>query len=119
MSKEQLQPFFVDVIPEGSGIDLEVAGIPCYLTHYSSCGRKDKFNLVGHIHAAWKFQLNMLNVGVDVNHFRPVSEEQVGFFYKAICEFYDRDVWIGYDKINQSHHETRGKKTSYFSKGDK
>jgi calcineurin-like phosphoesterase family protein len=65
---EQLKPYFERIIPEGLGIELEVEGIPCYATHYPTRGRADRFNLVGHIHAAWKYQLNTFNIGVDTNH---------------------------------------------------
>ena len=115
-SDEQLKPYFEQIIPEGEGIELEVNGLPVYLTHYPSRGRADRFNLVGHIHSAWKVQLNMLNVGVDVHSFRPIQLEQVSFFHKAISEFYDNDVWVAYNSINASHRETRGKKSTYFTK---
>lgn len=37
----------------------------------------DQFSLVAHIHDAYKFIENQLNVGVDVWHFRPVSLNRV------------------------------------------
>ena len=113
---EQLLEFFDEVIPEGKGIELDVAGIPCYLTHYPSQAVKDRFNLVGHIHGAWKYQLNMFNVGVDANHFVPHNlDEVVPFAYKACCEFYDDDVWAAYNEVNSQFVGKRGKKGSYFT----
>ncbi len=113
---EQLKPYFVDVIDEGEGIYLDVGGIPCYLTHYPSTARKDAFNLVGHIHGAWKYQLNMLNVGVDANHFTPHNlDEAVPFYYKAVSEFYDDDVWSAYQEVNSQYVAIRGKKGVYFT----
>jgi calcineurin-like phosphoesterase family protein len=106
--------YFEEIIPEGEGIDFEVEGVPCHATHYPTLGVKDRFNLVGHIHGAWKYQLNMLNVGVDANHFAPHHMSQVPFYLKAVTEFYDADVWSAYHAANVSHYDTRGKKTSYF-----
>lgn len=113
---EQFSHFFEEIIPEGKGIELEVDGIPCYLTHYPSQAVKDRFNLVGHIHGAWKYQLNMFNVGIDANHFIPHNlDEVVPFAYKACCEFYDDDIWAAYNEVNAQFVGKRGKKGSYFN----
>lgn len=114
-SDEQFSKYFEQIVPEGQGVEMEFGGIPCYLTHYPTCGRSDRFNLVGHIHGAFKFQLNMLNVGVDAHHFRPVDSDQVAFYYKAITEYYDADVWCAYNPINKQYVGLRGKNTSYFA----
>ena len=113
---EQLAPYFEQIIPEGQGIELDVAGIPCYITHYPTKSKKDRFNLVGHIHGIWKLQLNSLNVGVDVHHFRPVNINKIPFYFKAIQEFYDEDAWAAYNEINSQFVGKRGKKGTYFSK---
>ena len=113
---EQLKPYFEQIIPEGEGIDIEVEGIPCYITHYPTKSKKDRFNLVGHVHSIFKYQLNMFNVGVDVNHFRPVNFKRIPFHFKAICEFYDDDAWSAYNEINSQFIGKRGKKGTYFSK---
>jgi calcineurin-like phosphoesterase family protein len=112
----ELAPYFNDIIPDGQGLELGVEGIPCYLTHYPTQGRIDRFNLCGHIHAAWRYQLNMFNVGVDANHFLPVNLDTIPFHLKAITEFYDDDVWCAYTGANVFHRDTRGKKGSYFKK---
>ena len=112
---EQLKPYFEEIIPEGDGISIDVEGIPCYITHYPTCGRQDRFNLTGHIHSAWKYQKNMLNVGVDVNGFRPVNLTKIPFHLKAITEFYDNDVWVANNPINTAHNN-RGKNSTYFTK---
>jgi calcineurin-like phosphoesterase family protein len=109
---------FERVIPEGDGLELDYDGIPLYLTHYPSRGRADRFNLVGHIHSSWKVQLNMLNVGVDVHHFRPVPLERVRFFFDAIANFYDEDVWVGYHDLNVRYRGLRGKPKTYFETRD-
>jgi len=113
-SDSDLEPYFDKIVAEGGGVGMAVCGVTCYVTHYPTQGAEDVFNLVGHIHGAWKYQLNMLNVGVDVNHFRPVHEEQIPFFLKAITEFYDRDVWVAYDSVNELYRYVRGKKTRYL-----
>ena len=58
----------------------------------------------------------MLNIGVDVHHFRPVNLDKIPFHYKAICEYYDQDVWVGYSPINEVYKGMRGKEGSYFKK---
>lgn len=114
ISDEVFENYFYDIVAEGDGIELRIGDIDCYLTHYPSLGRKDRFNLVGHIHSAWKYQLNMLNIGVDVQNFRPVNLDSIKDHFKAICEYYDNDVWIAYDEINNSYLGKRGKPGNYF-----
>lgn len=111
---EDFAPYFEQIIPEGKGIEIDFDGVPCYLTHYPTQGVKDRFNIVGHIHAAWKYQLNMINVGVDVQHFMPVDASSIPFHLKAITEFYDKDVWVGYEELNAQYVGVRGKQSSYF-----
>lgn len=111
---EQLKPYFEHVIPDGMGLFREFGGLQCYVTHYPTEGRADMFNIVGHVHAAWKYQLNMFNVGVDTNHFRPVDIETVPKHFEAICKFYDKDVWVAYNDINAAYVSQRGKAGTYF-----
>jgi calcineurin-like phosphoesterase family protein len=113
-SKEELDKYFEHVIPEGEGIELEVDGIKCFATHYPTTGMAGRFNLVGHIHSSWKYQLNMFNVGVDTNHFFPVNLKTIPFHFKAICEFYDDDVWVAYNVLNSNFCGIRGKSGTYF-----
>lgn len=110
----EFKKYFKNVIAEGSGLELTIGDIPCYLTHYPTRGRKDRFNIVGHIHGVFKVQLNMLNVGVDAHHFRPVNANKVPFYFKAVQEFYDEDAWVAYNPINQDYVGKRGKKGSYL-----
>ncbi len=111
---DQLKPYFERIIPHGHGLELEVGGIPCFATHYPILGRKDRFNLVGHVHGAWKFQLNALNVGVDANHFRPYSLDEIPGIFEAINKHYDNDVWAGYFESNAQFVGKRGKEGSYW-----
>jgi calcineurin-like phosphoesterase family protein len=124
LTDEQLQPYFEHIVAEGEGIeyihnyteDGKEKSLPCYITHYPSYGVGNMFNLVGHIHSAWKYQLNMMNIGVDVNHFRPVDMDRIPFHFKAITEFYDEDVWVAYCETNSAYLGKRGKKGTYFTK---
>lgn len=109
---EQFSPYFDKIIPEGEGLELDIEGIPCWVTHYPTSAREDRFNLTGHIHASWKVQLNGLNVGVDVCHFYPMSSKKVPFYFKAIHDFYDNDAWSAYLPANMNYVKTRGLKES-------
>jgi calcineurin-like phosphoesterase family protein len=111
-----LAPYFERIIREGDGIEIELGGIMCFLTHYPTQARPDLFNLTGHIHSAWKYQLNMLNVGVDVHHYLPMAETEVPFYLKAISEFYDQDVWVADHAANLPFKGVRGKKGRYLDK---
>jgi calcineurin-like phosphoesterase family protein len=110
--------YFDIVVGHGCGIEMDL-GFPAYATHYPTRGRPDRFNLVGHIHTAWKVQLNMVNIGVDANHFRPHDLANMRFFFQAITDFYDDDVWIGYSPINLDYASKRGKPGSYFKEEKK
>ena len=112
-SDEQFSPYFEEIHPDGSGIQLDVNGVSCYLTHYPSTGMRQKFNLVGHIHGTWKVQLNCLNVGLDVNYLYPMPASTVAFYFTAITRHYDDDVFASYLGINDMFRESRGKKNSY------
>ena len=114
LSDEELSEYFDEVIPDGEGMETEVEGMKCYIVHYPTQGKEDRFNLVGHVHSAWRYQLNMMNIGVDANHFLPVNLQTIPNHYKAICEFYDEDVWVAYNEINAKYVGKRGKKGSYF-----
>lgn len=123
---EQLAPYFERIVPEGEGLVLTSADtgfvladesgpdINLWVTHYPSRARYDHFNLVGHIHGAWKLQLNSLNVGVDVHHFRPMTLRDVPFYFQAVGQFYDEDVWAAYHAANSAYRLIRGKEGSYL-----
>lgn len=111
---EQLSEYFEEIVPEGEGRKIEVGGIYCFVTHYPTQGREDYFNLVGHIHSAWKVQKNMLNVGIDVNHYRPMElDKDIPFLYGAICQHYDDDVWVAGHRANALNNK-RGKPGRYL-----
>jgi calcineurin-like phosphoesterase family protein len=101
--------YFEQVIPEGEGVELD----DLYITHYPTRARIDKFNLTGHIHDAWKFQLNCINVGVDVHNFSPVSLDEIAAYRVYIREYYDDDVWSAYHISNLMWLD-RHKQGSYY-----
>ncbi len=75
-------------------MDVTVGSIPCYLNHYPVNYVNDRFNIVGHIHGLWKVKPNMVNVGVDAWHFRPVSEAQILQVHDALIHHYDENVFV-------------------------
>ena len=116
-SDEQLKEYFISVTAEGEGLWHTVGDIECYLTHYPSQAKDNYFNLVGHIHGAWKFQLNTVNVGVDCNHFFPYDLDKfVPFASEAVRKYYDDDVWAAYLPQNMNFRGLRGKPGTYFTK---
>lgn len=111
---EELKPYFDLIVPHGEGIYVDAGDLRCFVTHYPTLAKKDSFNITGHIHGAWKYQLNCLNVGVDVHHFKPIPLTKVPWFYEAVCKFYDDDVWAAYQESNAEYYGKRGKKGSYY-----
>lgn len=89
--EQQLKKYFASVLPHDT-LTLK-NGEQVYLTHKPSECKKDMFNLFGHIHGLRKVSTNGLNVGVDANHFRPISEDDVLFFKDAI-KHYDSEVFL-------------------------
>lgn len=72
---------------------IEIGGKSFYLNHYPAKCIDKEFSITGHIHGLWKVQKNMINVGVDAWHFKPVSEEEI-LFCRAACEkYYDTNVF--------------------------
>lgn len=122
---EQLSPYFDKIIPDGEGLEIQatisvkgetetkIHNLGLCATHYPTRSRSDLFNLVGHVHGAWKYQKNMLNVGIDSHHFRPMNMRDIPFFLAAIESFYDDDVWCANHPANVAF-DCRGKRGSYF-----
>jgi calcineurin-like phosphoesterase family protein len=84
-------------------------GVQFLLNHYPTKGRKEYFNLVGHVHGAWRVQKNMINVGLDAWNYTPVSLEQILQFKTFVEKYADEDVWVAYHESNTVHME-RGRK---------
>lgn len=75
------------------GISTERVVRNVYLNHYpENCIDYDRA-ITGHIHGLWKVQKNMINVGVDAWHFRPVSQDTIDFCFNAMDNHYDYNVF--------------------------
>lgn len=75
-----------------------IGGVPVYMSHYPFEGDShdgDRFTHLrpkrygmpvvhGHVHEKWKIRLDQFNVGVDVNNFTPVSEEEVAEWLRTL-----------------------------------
>jgi calcineurin-like phosphoesterase family protein len=69
-SKVCKDPFALTVA--GSGQD-----VPLWLCHYPKQRRAAHYTVSGHVHSLWQVARDMLNVGVEVHYFRPISLEKV------------------------------------------
>lgn len=89
----ELSKYF-DAIFESSTIDN--SGTLFNLVHEPTKAIPDMFNIVGHIHGLWKVKRNMVNVGVDAWHYKPVSMEEIKFVKNAVDKgYYDENVFYG------------------------
>ena len=119
-SELELLKYFHHVVGNGDGLTFEYKDVSLYATHYPTQGRSDRFNIVGHVHGAWRCQLNMLNVGVDNFGYSPCHIDRVPFFINAITNHYDRDVWAAYEDVNEVFRGQRGKSNRYLDgRGDR
>jgi calcineurin-like phosphoesterase family protein len=114
ISDDDFGQYFDEVVEDGGGLTRTLNGIECYITHYPTQGELDIFNLVGHVHSAWRHQLNMFNIGVDANHFYPVNADTTAFHFDQIVKYYDEDIWVAYNPLNSMYKGVRGKPGRYF-----
>ena len=84
-----------------------------YLNHYPSRCKQDVWNLTGHVHGHWRTQRNMINVGVDVWNWAPVSMSDIARCVEAVEKHYDQDIFAGELECNTSWKGKRGKTGSY------
>ena len=100
-SKERFQAMYEDagftVLPE-TGVTVDIGGHRFALSHYPYQGDHTESDrhvalrphddglplLHGHIHALRRIDGRMFNVGVDVNDFAPVSQEQILAFVEGL-----------------------------------
>lgn len=68
-------------------------GEQLHLSHKPSAADREMFNAFGHIHGRQKCKRFGLDVGVDGNHFAPLSEEDLLFFKRAVNREYDEEVF--------------------------
>ena len=89
MRKDLIGLGFLDVLKE---TDVEVAGEMMHLVHCPVDHKEGCLNLFGHTHrwtGLWKpFGLN---VGIDLNYFRPFSEKDIAYLLKTKREWWDKD----------------------------
>lgn len=81
----------VTILPVGSIIDIE--GIPTRLVHKPDDIKGDLFHLFGHIHRLQMVKTNALNVGTDAHNFTPIDIPTMLFYYLAIRDKYDSNVF--------------------------
>ena len=89
---DELKNIFADV-SKNKVINLK-DGSSLYMAHKPSECRKDMFCAFGHIHGLKKVNYFGLNVGVDANHFKPLSEDDILFYKNAIINHYDYEVFL-------------------------
>ena len=92
VSDDLLKKYFYKIYKSGY---IKIKNERIYLNHYPNKGKKDCFNIVGHIHGGWRVQKNMINVGLDAWNYFPISENKIIFYMNAIRKFYDDNVFAG------------------------
>ena len=71
---------------------LSFGGYNFYLTHKPKDFKSDYFNLFGHVHRGSGIYKSFgLNVGTDLNHFRPYSENDILELIKFKSKYWDND----------------------------
>ena len=85
-----------------------------FVNHFPSRGKKEYWNICGHVHSNWKVQKNMINVSVDVWQYTPIEISALPKVINAIENHYDEDIWAAYYGINTVHLD-RGKDGNYAS----
>lgn len=88
--KDYLSQYFEELVSEKT---IDIKGREYYLNHYPVNCIDKSFSITGHIHSLWKVQKNMINVGVDAWHFKPVSEDEIDFCRTACEKYYDKHVF--------------------------
>ena len=87
-----LLEYFDEVHPNAK---LRHENVLFFLNHYPTKCDDMMFNICGHIHGLWKVQRNMINVGCDAHHFKPVSIDYIMFQKNGIENYYDANVFAG------------------------
>lgn len=104
VSDDLLLKYFKKVAKNGF---IKINDEKIYLNHYPTKCKAEFFNLTGHIHGTWKVQRNMINVGTDAWHFKPVSEEMIKFQINGIRKHYDENVFAGELEANLKSKKTK------------
>ena len=85
-----LLKYFDEVYDE---LEIEIGGEAVYLNHFPVNARADCINVMGHIHGIFKISRNILNCGVDANHFTPWNSEGIKFQINGIRNHYDQNCF--------------------------
>lgn len=81
-----------EIIPSESEVVVE--GNKLLLVHKPlDATRRDRLYLFGHIHKLQMVKQNGLNVGVDCHDFGPIDSETVAFYFEAMKNEYDENVY--------------------------
>jgi len=86
-----LTQYFNRVFDADATIEIDNQSI--YMNHYPINCPETKFSITGHIHEKWKIKKEMINVGVDANHFFPLSFTDIMFYKNAMDNHYDDNVF--------------------------
>lgn len=78
--------------------NMDISKMNIAFMHEPSNHRKPRpgshiFNLYGHIHGRQMVRRYGMDVGVDAHHFFPISLDDVFFYWNAILNFYDHEVF--------------------------
>ena len=92
ISDKILSKYFTKIVDE---LEVEIGGEKVYLNHYPTNARADVMNICGHIHGIFKVSRNLINCGVDIWHFTPVSEDLIEFQIGGIRKYYDQNCFPG------------------------
>lgn len=102
--EELLLKYFKTVQDE---MTIKIDGNLIHINHYPEQASPDAFNIVGHVHGAWRVQRNMINVSCDAWHWRPVSMDEIKLGITAIKKFYDANIFAGELEVNKIHSSIR------------
>lgn len=81
---------------------IELDGIKFNLNHFPEKCLSYEFNITGHIHGAWRIQRNMINVGIDAWNYHLLDKDHLLFFYEAVKNHYDINVFAGEIPVNHN-----------------
>lgn len=87
---------FTTSIYDSKNIDSSIPFSNVFITHKPEECIKDgnTMNIFGHIHEKCKIKRYGVNCGVDANHFYPMSTDDIYFYFNAIKNHYDNNVFI-------------------------
>lgn len=90
ISDRILSKYFTKVVDD---LEIEIGGETVYINHFPVNAKDNCMNIMGHVHGIFKISRNIINVGVDANHFTPQSEERIKFQINGIRNHYDQNCF--------------------------